>query len=293
LSACRFTPQLLLKNVLKAFHTENIASITHHYDFAMSSDHISIVPSPSDIAMTTLEQSLAAQPDLATELYKNSPVSSSCIRILEVHARENSSADDAPLRCSLRVTDLNSAPPPSYTALSYVWGGDTSLPNNIYCDNTLISVTNSCYQALQHLRAIKGSLKIWIDAVCINQKDQDEKTHQISLMGDIYSKAETTYIWLGEGSAIMDRVMGFLGRVGFLEHFYKDRDTRDRVRKRPQTWRFLLSYWKGRWGYARSTVPHRAQCELFQLFGLVNISDYPWLSEMVSLRQVLRKAQRE
>ncbi|KAF5013168.1 hypothetical protein FDECE_797 [Fusarium decemcellulare] len=40
-------------------------------------------------------------------------------------------------------------------------------------------------------------LKIWIDSLCINQNDLDEKQDQVSRMGEIYAAAGTTVVWLG------------------------------------------------------------------------------------------------
>ncbi len=39
---------------------------------------------------------------------------------------------------------------------------------------------------------------LWADAICINQKDELEKSHQIVLMEDIYAQAESVYIDLGD-----------------------------------------------------------------------------------------------
>jgi Heterokaryon incompatibility protein (HET) len=41
---------------------------------------------------------------------------------------------------------------------------------------------------------------IWIDAACINQKDDGEKNHQLPLMGEIYSGAAQVMVWLGNCS---------------------------------------------------------------------------------------------
>jgi hypothetical protein len=41
---------------------------------------------------------------------------------------------------------------------------------------------------------------IWVDAICINQDDNDEKDFQLNLMRDIYHKATTVHVWLGEAS---------------------------------------------------------------------------------------------
>jgi hypothetical protein len=222
----------------------------------MSSDSIALAPSSHDIVMTTLESSSATQPSAASRLYNNLPVSGHCLRLLLVHACEGPLANDAPLQCSLVVTDLRSKP--SYTALSYVWGSTSSPPDNILCDGVPITVTSNCYSALRHLRAINGSFTIWIDAICINQINPEEKAQQISLMGSVYSQAKITYIWLGEGSTIMNRIMGYLGRAGFLEHFYEDAANMKRRYKRPQVFRALVSYYKGRLGLKPSTIPHHA-----------------------------------
>jgi Heterokaryon incompatibility protein (HET) len=38
----------------------------------------------------------------------------------------------------------------------------------------------------------------WIDAVCIKQKDEAEKNEQVSMMGEVYQKAQRVVIWLGQ-----------------------------------------------------------------------------------------------
>jgi hypothetical protein len=43
-------------------------------------------------------------------------------------------------------------------------------------------------------------LPIWIDAICINQKDLNERLAQLKLMGDIYRDATASISWLGTPS---------------------------------------------------------------------------------------------
>jgi hypothetical protein len=38
---------------------------------------------------------------------------------------------------------------------------------------------------------------IWIDAICINQQDNEEKDHQVQHMGEIYRNAKLVVVWLG------------------------------------------------------------------------------------------------
>ena len=86
---------------------------------------------------------------------------------------------------------------PSYEALSYCWGNTSSLIS-ISLNGNEFSVTPSLFAALKRLRRLSGSRILWIDAVCIDQGNLDEKNEQVSVMRFIYRKAERTNIWLGQ-----------------------------------------------------------------------------------------------
>lgn len=48
------------------------------------------------------------------------------------------------------------------------------------------------------MRLKDNTRTLWVDALCINQEDNDERAHQVGLMGQIYSKSKTTLLWLGD-----------------------------------------------------------------------------------------------
>ncbi|KAJ4353241.1 uncharacterized protein N0V89_004968 [Didymosphaeria variabile] len=76
-----------------------------------------------------------------------------------------------------------------FTALSYVWG-DPTAPKSILIDGkTRFWVTRNLFDALKTLRRPDGALMFWIDAICINQDDPEEKRWQIGLMRRIYRQA--------------------------------------------------------------------------------------------------------
>ena len=100
-----------------------------------------------------------------------------------------------PLHCKLVHTRLSLNP--EYEALSYAWG-DSSKPRQVFCDHRVIDVTESLYAALRRLRDLTKARTIWADAICINQQLNVEKSHQVALMGKIYSQTEKTLAWLGE-----------------------------------------------------------------------------------------------
>ncbi|KAF2792212.1 HET-domain-containing protein [Melanomma pulvis-pyrius CBS 109.77] len=85
-----------------------------------------------------------------------------------------------------------------YTALSYVWGPPQFDVTFNLQDHSEIMITKSLACALRHLRAEEQSVWLWIDQLCINQKDTREKERQIPLMGLVYRHATNTVIWLGE-----------------------------------------------------------------------------------------------
>ncbi|KAF3808423.1 hypothetical protein GCG54_00013062 [Colletotrichum gloeosporioides] len=131
--------------------------------------------------------------------------------------------DNAPLSCSLVETSLDQ--PEDYYALSYTWGGETpSQPMFIHDDaasdtsessTATILVTPNCATALRRLRKlVQGTgTGIWVDAVCINQAETEEKNVQVSMMADIYRQAKFAIVWLGEEWAPKD-----MKTISFLSH---------------------------------------------------------------------------
>ncbi|RYP07132.1 hypothetical protein DL764_002679 [Monosporascus ibericus] len=110
-------------------------------------------------------------------------------------------AFEEPLRCSISTTDLDTGS--LYNALSYVWGdplGSNTPGNTVLLDGHPFPVTTNLLTALRHLRppAGAGASALWVDAICINQQDLDERRHQVTMMRDIYASAERVIIWLGE-----------------------------------------------------------------------------------------------
>jgi len=92
---------------------------------------------------------------------------------------------------------LNSSTRPyKFTALSYVWGGSLYV-EKIYIGTKWLFIGSNLHDALKHLRQKKESITIWADAVCINQRNVQERNHRVQRMRDIYSTADHTIIYLG------------------------------------------------------------------------------------------------
>jgi hypothetical protein len=100
------------------------------------------------------------------------------------------------LRCDIIHVNLEDRP--DYEAVSYTWAsddGDATLSQTIYCDvDKYISVTINCDKALRQLRRCGLKRRLWIDAVCIDQTNINERNHQVGLMDRVYSQAQNVRI---------------------------------------------------------------------------------------------------
>ncbi|CAH0057524.1 unnamed protein product [Clonostachys solani] len=102
---------------------------------------------------------------------------------------------------------------PRFTALSYVWG-DVKNKQVILVDESPVLVTKNLYEAMMALRPIDEPLVMWIDALCINQADDDEKSWQVGLMQEIYRQAHQVLAWLGSADKHSDSVIDHLDCLG-------------------------------------------------------------------------------
>ncbi|KAH7378446.1 heterokaryon incompatibility protein-domain-containing protein [Phaeosphaeria sp. MPI-PUGE-AT-0046c] len=150
--------------------------------------------------------------DHHTSLYAKLPIRVPHIRLLQLHPADDPSDG---IECTLEEHFLHSIP--RYKALSYAWVEDNR-PRQRREDGSLhrqdqiniravhngesveqrVFISKSLRLALRRLREKDHSMLLWIDSLCINQKDIDERTSQVGLMGMIYQFADEVIIWLGE-----------------------------------------------------------------------------------------------
>lgn len=85
-----------------------------------------------------------------------------------------------------------------YSALSYAWGS-TRRSNRIVVNGKVHAITFNLDRALRAVRRQTAPIIIWVDSICINQDDADEKSHQVGLMHTIFSSATEVFAYLGDG----------------------------------------------------------------------------------------------
>ncbi|KAH8658186.1 heterokaryon incompatibility protein-domain-containing protein [Xylariales sp. PMI_506] len=185
----------------------------------------------------------------------------SSIRLLRLFAPDRHLEDPInafirpPIRCSMATVDLDGSP--VYDALSYTWGDPCSAYDNphavsppaawasrsfdILVDGNPVSVGTNLYTALVALRAgmtlqegadakhrmeVPYSGYIWIDALCINQGDLDERSSQVMIMRRIYKQAQVVFAWLGGGEPHADQAIADMkGITRVLNPSVSDTDT--------------------------------------------------------------------
>ncbi|KAI0148469.1 heterokaryon incompatibility protein-domain-containing protein [Xylariaceae sp. FL1272] len=153
-------------------------------------------------------------------LYEHKPLTSpSCIRVIILKPARSK---EAPIECTLEEVDLQNITPSSeYEALSYVWGSPIgTLP--IQCHGKELLVTPSCHDALIGLRRRWKRRRIFIDAICIdqrqNQTSRREREHSVSQMGKVYRRASRVVIWLGSLETIPHKLVR---RIRLIELLYR------------------------------------------------------------------------
>ncbi|KAJ4303168.1 hypothetical protein N0V90_002061 [Kalmusia sp. IMI 367209] len=121
------------------------------------------------------------------------PLEGDEIRILSILPAPSGLDQTAQIECDIRVAPLSNLP--SYEALSYVWGSETASTPIIVTGHPIV-VSQSLHSALCRLRLPDHERLVWVDQLCIDQRNIQEKTRQVQLMSGIYTKR--CIIWMGE-----------------------------------------------------------------------------------------------
>lgn len=147
---------------------------------------------------------------------------------------------EAPVQALLLSYPLMEKDYPPYEALSYAWGSPDD-PMSVEIRTTdfreveslfdnpsshrrtfkygqqdfgEILVTQNLGRALPYLRDRVRPRILWIDAICVNQKDLLERSNQVQRMADVYRLASRALVWLSEASDTSRVAFGFLEYLG-------------------------------------------------------------------------------
>ncbi|KAH9233198.1 hypothetical protein K456DRAFT_1838097 [Colletotrichum gloeosporioides 23] len=105
-----------------------------------------------------------------------------------------------------------------YEAVSYTWAdesGDSTRCKPMFIGPfwDIIPITRNCENALRSVRISGGPPRnIWIDSLCINQDDEQERSSQVALMPRIYAGAAGVLVYLGTATWNSDLAMDTITR---------------------------------------------------------------------------------
>jgi Heterokaryon incompatibility protein (HET) len=126
------------------------------------------------------------------------PLEANAFRVLEILCLEPT--------ISIRLIECREDDPPEYHALSYAWGLEENT-EAITCDKGVLPVIPHLRDGLRCVCTSTGYRTLWVDAICINQKDDEEKAMQVSNMHHIFSRAKSVVVWLGADREDSDLAM--------------------------------------------------------------------------------------
>ncbi|KAM5383517.1 hypothetical protein ACJZ2D_001966 [Fusarium nematophilum] len=92
---------------------------------------------------------------------------------------------EAKIKCTLYRSDVLYP----YEALSYVWGDESGGTETITVDGRPFTIRHNLSRALRYLRRKNQKRLIWVDAICINQDDPDDRNYQVAMMSEICEHA--------------------------------------------------------------------------------------------------------
>jgi hypothetical protein len=137
-------------------------------------------------------------PSVSVDTFTYPPLSKDEVRLARVRGTSLTQK-----KIEVDLITVQRPPSISYEALSYVWG-DPAIRDNILisADGAPLrtcSVTHNLFEALCHLGYERDRV-LWIDALCIDQENVEEKEQQVRNMDRIYQGAHNVCVWLGCGS---------------------------------------------------------------------------------------------
>lgn len=187
-------------------------------------------------------------------------------------------ADRDKISCFTQVVPLDSCGQDlehRYLALSYTWG-DVSETTTVFLDNQEVQVTVNLADALEKYEHKDRVLTLWVDAICINQADDLEKTEQVGLMSEIFVRACGVLVWLGRGddeSAVGMKDLSSLGRAALRA-----------LRNRPSE----SFHESTAWGYVAAELRPRwfpGANPAFDLEAVLLILERPWFRRVWVLQE--------
>ena len=257
-SAYRFLTFVKSKNVIKQTPDTSISQEVHDLqsleeeddDFETASEDLDHSDTPS-------------RPDRTERKYRPwkydpLPKGRGAIRILKLF---HSKRDTSHIDCELLATTISDgiwhkhgSSQLHYEALSWYWGDSQESEcvrirrgRRVYVKHINLNL----YSALRALRHTQKDRYLWIDAICVDQDNVQERSRQVEMAHDIFWNADQVCVWLGDSTPSSRMAMTFIDKeVIRLKDFDQLLETKDADQK----WCSLLQLMQHPWFSRRWVV---------------------------------------
>ena len=201
------------------------------------------------------------------DLYTACTLSPDTKTIRVLHMKPGDENDQ--IQGSLRHLELATEPPPQYECVSYVWGSPESVRSATINDQCVM-IQKNLHDALRYIRSKTKTVIVWADAICINQSNIEEKSHQVAMMAEIYRQCSKVYLWLG----LPDPGSLTGNPFEFLEHFRRGGHYYDLPG-------FRLDNLTGRWTWKENEACSNVLKDLLQ------VVESPWWTRAWTVQECL------
>ncbi|KAJ9655319.1 hypothetical protein H2198_005774 [Neophaeococcomyces mojaviensis] len=190
------------------------------------------------------------------------------IRLLEVLPN----TDDGLINCRLQTVSLHEH---DFVALSYQWGPADSL-HDIFVNGQRCQVRQNLWEFLIVASERASHMLLWVDTLCINQTDLEERNEHVRIMDEIYKASAMVLSWLGAGDPDIELAFELISSAWLSPDSADDYDRLPMVHPNQtaeSTWQIIskfceLSYWKRVWVAQEILLP----CSNYLLYGARTLS---------------------
>lgn len=199
-----------------------------------------------------------------------------------------------PLVCHLHAAAFSELPP--FEAISYACGSGSKTAR-VLCDGQIIRITANLQNVLRRIRLPDSQRKLWVDAICISQQNNEERSHQITLMEHIYKRAVKTLIYLGPDHGQGQDVSSLLAKINrMIDNKVKKLGSWDKLPPlkpehrlaRDKRWKSLRKMVQTPW-FSRVWVVQESRLSE-NAFILYGPNEFPWCHLIQTIGWLLAKA---
>jgi hypothetical protein len=168
-----------------------------------------------------------------------------CIRLIKLWPRGSSEG----VSCQLFSMPLDTIPRSSFETISYKWAERDVQYNSIAINGREFQVPCNVYDILCDRSSKFNHRFLWIDSICINQKDHNEKTAQVTLMRKIYERAGRVVVCLGDAGDAALAVDALKELSLMKEHLASQREIHEKhtLENKSQRWNAMTKLFRNPW----------------------------------------------